>query len=288
MKNFSIAIAFLASSCMIVSRPVPPAPMPAAVPAVSPCNAGQQILNATLWMETSAEYRASTTQTYATARRMLDAALADSTWTALPATAGAAGLPPAIILDLDETAIDNLTFESRVIRDAKAYDAGAWNRWVSESAALAIPGAAEFLAYARSRGVTPFYVTNRDADQEAATRANLEKLGYPLSATEDTLLLRGERPEWKSSDKTPRRDFVASAHRVLMLFGDDLNDFTLAAGKTRAERDAIVNAHASDWGRVWFILPNPIYGSWERAATGDTRGLSDCQQLQRKVESLRP
>jgi acid phosphatase len=69
-----------------------------------------------------------------------------------------------------------------------------------------------------------------------------------------------------------------------MLFGDDLNDFAYASGKSLEERNAIVAAHANDWGRKWFILPNPVYGSWEHAASG---GQTPCEQLQKKIDALR-
>ena len=237
-----------------------------------PCNPGLALVNATAWVTTSPEYRASAMQTYLAARRALDAALA---------TPG--DLPPAIILDADETAIDNTRFEGRVIRQDKTYDDATWKQWVSESAAGATPGAAEFLAYAKSRGVTPFFITNRRAEQEAATRKNLENLGYPLDADEDTVLTRGEKPEWASGDKGPRRDFVAAHHRVLLVLGDDLNDFVPASGKSIAEREALLRDNAAKFGTSWFILPNPMYGSWESAVAGSG---TPCEQLQRKIEIL--
>lgn len=249
-----------------------------------PCNPGDTLLNATLWMETSAEYQANARQTYATARRNLDAALADKSWSALGQGASAAALPPAIILDLDETALDNMSFESRSIRAGTTYSPDIWKQWTDEAAALPTPAASEFLGYAASRGVTPFYVTNRSAAEKEQTRKNLQRLAYPLTASEETLLVVGEHPEW-TTDKTSRREFVASTHRVLMLFGDDLNDFAAAAGKSRAERDAIVRVHADDWGVRWYILPNPVYGSWVNAAIGGAAGASDCEK---KVERLRP
>ena len=242
------------------------------------CNPGDSILNATLYMQSSAEYRAAALQTYATARRALDAALAD------PA---AAAQPPAIILDLDETALDNARYAARSVRKGKTFQFDDdWSAWVSESAADAVPGAREFLVYAHSRGVTPFYITNRTTDMEAATRLNLEKAGFPLSASQDTLLVRGERPEWNTFDKTPRRDFVAAQYRVLLLLGDDLNDFTSASGKSVADRAAIVDNAASSWGTRWIIVPNPIYGSWESAVTGGSG--TPCEQMKKKVDSLNP
>lgn len=258
-----VLIFVFASSCAVAPKPAP-----------APCNPGLALVDATAWIRTAAEYRVSAMQTYAVAQRALDAALQ---------TPG--DKPPAVILDLDETAIDNIEFEERMIAQGKTYDPQQWSQWISESAAGATPGAAEFLAYARSRGVTPFYITNRKAAEEAATRRNLEKLGYPLDPSTDTLLTRGERPEWASSDKTARRDFVASRYRVVEMFGDDLNDFVSAAGKSLDERAALVRDNASKWGTSWFVLPNPMYGSWESAIAGDG---TPCEQLQRKLEVLKP
>ncbi|HEX7420617.1 MAG TPA: HAD family acid phosphatase [Thermoanaerobaculia bacterium] len=242
-------------------------------PAALPCNPGLALVNATAWLQTSAEYRALATQTYAVARNALDVVLATPL-----------DKPPAVILDLDETAMLNLPFEARMVKQGKSYDPAAWSQWVSESAATAVPGAAEFLAYARSRGVTPFYVTNRMASEEAATRRNLETLGYPLDAKEDTILTRGERPEWSTADKTPRRDYVASRYRVLLLFGDDLNDFVSALGMTGDQRFDLIRANRDKWGTSWFILPNPAYGSWETTVAGSGTA---CEQLKRKIEALK-
>ena len=279
MRKSILALALLAVSCATT------APAPAPVAAATPtCNPGHALLNATVWMQTSAEYRAAAMQTYATARRMLDAALADPSWNVEEGTSDPSQ-PPAVILDADETAVDNTAFEVRMIRQGKTYEREAWKAWVNESAAKAVPGASEFLAYAKSRGVTPFFITNRDVDEEPGTRRNLEKLGYPLDPNVDTVLLRGER-DWKSSDKGPRRAHVAASYRVLLLFGDDLNDFANARDKTRAERDAIVTDKAEWWGTRWFMIPNPIYGSWERAASGSEG--APCDLLQKKVEALQP
>jgi acid phosphatase len=77
------------------------------------------------------------------------------------------------------------------------------------------------------------------------------------------VLLRGERPEW-TSDKQSRRDLVASGFRVLLQLGDDLNDFVTVHGSSLAERDALAATYAERFGNQWFVLPNPIYGSWLR------------------------
>lgn len=277
MRRLLLAAMTATSFACAMQPPPTPAPAPvAAVEAAPPCVPGHAIINAVLWVQSSAEYRAATLGTYANAKRLLDLALDD------PA---ASTLPPAVILDVDETAALNTPFEARVAKMGKTYDQKVWDEWVLESAQLEVPGAGEFLRYAKSRGVTPFYISNRKAAEEAPTRVGLAKLNYPLDPNEDTVLFRGERPEWDSSDKTPRRAYVATAHRVLLVLGDDLNDFIAARDKTQAERDAIINETASLWGAKWLMLPNPMYGSWERAAAGDG---SDCAEFQRKLDALKP
>ena len=283
MRNVLTLLALFTFGCASA-----PAPATTSTTATAPeCGSRYQNLHAALWMQSSAEYEASAMQTYATARRMLDVALADPTWTAATEqTAPASSLPTAVILDLDETALDNTTYEARGVVTGLPFTSDRWKAWVAEASAKATPGAAEFLSYAKSRGVTPFYITNRNAgDEEAGTLRNLQKLGYPLSATEDTLLTRGEHATADRSDKSPRRAYVASKYRVLLLIGDDLNDFTTATGKSIEERDAIIRDTANQWGTRWFILPNPSYGSWEKAASG---GKSGCEAFENKVKALRP
>ena len=247
----------------------------------APCNPGHTILNATLWVQSSAEFRAVSTQTFAAARRALDEALAD------PARVGATeetnadpNQPPAIVTDVDETVLDNTPFEARMIQAGRTYEAPAWKTWTAEGAAPAMPGAAEFLQYAKSRGVTVFYVTNRDEDERPGTRANLERAGFPLDPNVETLLLRTA-----TSDKSPRRQHVADRYRLLLLLGDDFNDFANVREASWEQRDALLREKESWWGTRWFMLPNPMYGSWERAAIGS--GGTDCEKAERKVRALK-
>lgn len=262
-----IALVFAATSfgCASVAPPAPP-----------PCNPGHSIVSATLWAQHAAESRAAAIQTYAAATRALDRAIADPE---------GSSKPPAVVLDLDETALDNSAYAARSVRRRETFHFDAdWSAWVAESSSRAVPGVQEFLAHARSRGVTPFYITNRTAAMEAATRVNLEALGFPLSETDDTVLVRGERPEWSASDKSARRDFVASRYQILLLLGDDLNDFATVRGASPAERRQFVEETAESWGTRWFMVPNPIYGSWEGAATGPTD--TPCEELQKKIDAL--
>lgn len=281
-----IPLLLLVFAACAATTPAPVATAPVADVAAAtppPCTAGHSILNATLYVQSSAEFRAAAIGTFAAARRALDEALADKTRVgATEETEDGPDQPPAIIVDVDETVLDNTAFEARMIRKGITYDPAEWKKWTAEGAATPIPGAPEFLAYAKSRGVTVFYVTNRDEDEGEGTRANLRRLGYPLIENRETLLLRID-----NSDKSPRRREVAKAYRILLLVGDDFNDF---ASGTRegswADRNALLEKMSGWWGTRWFMIPNPMYGSWERAAIGC--GGTPCEQLERKVQALKP
>jgi 5'-nucleotidase (lipoprotein e(P4) family) len=247
------------------------------------CNPGHTLVNATLYVQSAAEYRAVATQTYAAARRALDEALADPTRVgATEETNADPSQPPALIVDADETVLDNTGFEERAIAQGITYDEKLWKQWTSEGIATAIPGAAEFLAYAKSRGVTVFYVTNRDEDERTGTLANLRKLGYPLDDAGANLLLRGAD---RNSDKSPRRQWVADRYRILLMAGDDLNDFANLRRAPWKERDQFITDRKDWWGTRWFMIPNPMYGSWEHAAIG--AGGTPCEQVNRKIQALK-
>jgi len=195
-------------------------------------------------------------------------------------------LPAAVVLDLDETVLDNSGFQARQVAGALPFAEDIWLQWCEERKATAIPGAVEFLRYARSRGVATVFITNRDRAVEPATRDVLVKLGVDLDATKDSILTRSERPEWTTSDKTARRQFVAASYRILLLVGDDLGDFLPNARGTIAERDARTAKYADRWGSRWIMLPNPAYGSWEQALTAGQTGLTDEQILAAKYKLL--
>lgn len=253
--------------------PVTP-PGSAAALAVPPVSRG---FDATVWMQTAAEHRALLRQAYDAATRALPAALADSDWTAaLEQTGDYRALPPAVIVDVDETVLDNGPFEARMLLRGGGFDPTAWRRWVADAAAAPLPGAREFLTAAHARGVEVFYVTNRDSALEADTRRNLRRAGLPWDSTRDVLLMEKERPGW-GADKSSRRAFVARDFRILLLAGDDLNDFV--DGLVPMERRRrLVDSHADWWGRRWIVLPNPVYGSWERALYDYRPGLSPAER----------
>lgn len=248
-----------------------------------------EALNSVLWVQTAAEYRASALQAYAAATAMLMPALADPEWTALTEQAADefSELPPAIILDVDETVLDNSPNQARQVLDDEEFSTPLWHRWVREEKAEAVPGALQFTRTAAALGIRVFYVTNRRHEVEEPTRRNLERLGFPLDPAVDTLMTRDEQPDW-GSDKGTRRRAVAAGHRVLLQLGDNLGDFVSGIDVAPAGRDEIVTRYESYWGRRWIVLPNPQYGSWEGSLIGFEYGLDRAGKRARKLAALRP
>ncbi|MFN0170097.1 MAG: 5'-nucleotidase, lipoprotein e(P4) family [Bryobacteraceae bacterium] len=244
-------------------------------------------LHAALWAQTAREYRGAALQAYRVAREQLDRALADSNWTAAVEQTGQyRELPPALIVDIDETILDNSPSQARMIRRNAEFGA-VWEEWVSEARAEPIPGALEFLQYAWSRGVTVFYITNRNHSRhEEATRRNLTRAGFPLSDHVDVVLTAGEKPDW-SSDKSSRRTSVASHYRVLLLVGDDLGDFLPGVRTSVEKRAELARPYDAFWGWKWILIPNAAYGSWEEAHYGFDRSMKDEEKLSRKKKALR-
>lgn len=221
-------------------------------------------LNAVNWMQTAAEYRATALQTYRAAEASMRRALQDKHWTAaLEQTRPVPDLPPAAILDLDETVLDNSVFQARNAAAGGALTDETWQKWVSEKRAGLVPGARDFLLSAHASGVALYYITNRVCQPNQADDATVSVLRlHHLPFRPERLLCRTD-----TGDKSRRRTLVASGHRVLLLIGDDFNDFvslTKEQGTVEA-RFSAVDAHNRYWGERWFMLPNPTYGSWERA-----------------------
>ncbi|MGC6492402.1 MAG: 5'-nucleotidase, lipoprotein e(P4) family [Myxococcota bacterium] len=222
-------------------------------------------LDAMVWTRTSAERDAVTTVVWDAAAEAAERGAADASIDLFPSDGRPADATPAVIVDVDETVLDNSVYQARLLESGGSYELTSWNAWCDEAAAPAIPGALAFAKRADAAGVRIFYVTNRRAVTEDATRKNLQALGFPIDASVDTVLLRDEREEWRTGDKTPRREHVAANHRVVALVGDTLGDFIEDGGLGIDARRALVAEHADKFGQVWFMLPNPMYGGWMNA-----------------------
>jgi acid phosphatase len=218
----------------------------------------------------------------------LDQALADKSWTALPGEQadGYQDLPPAVILDIDETVLDNSEYQAWTVKSGNNFSSKTWTPFVNSVTSRAIPGSLEFIKQAQSKGVAIFYISNRKDHEEKATIENLKKFGYPVDDAGETVLTRGEKEEWKASAKSPRRKAVGATHRVLLNIGDNLGDFTDESDGTPEERQAFFQKTQDMWGKQWIMIANPTYGSWEGASFGFQWKLSDGEKRQMKLDKM--
>ena len=257
------------SACKRVEAPAAPqTPAPAA--AIAASNPAHDNLNAVAWVQTSVEYRALSEQTYRAAADHLDAALKEKNWDALvpeERANAATGLKPAVVMDVDETVLDNSPYQARLVRDGTDYDEVTWAQWVAEKKAKPVPGVVDFAKAASAKGVTILYISNRAEHLKDATLANLKAVGLPV-ADDSVFLGLGtfvEGCEQNGSEKNCRRRLAGQKYRVLMQFGDQIGDFVEVVSNTRADRDALYGEYHDWFGERWWMLPNPTYGSWEPA-----------------------
>ncbi len=261
---------------------------------------------AVVWMQRSAEYRAACLQAYRTAMRSLEEAVVDDTWTASleqGATEVYRNLPLAVVLDVDETVLDNTAYAARCIGEGQPFAAASWAKWVHEQQAGALPGALAYTLRANELGMRVVYITNRRSDsadpqasssEESDTRVNLKKLGFPLDERDgfDVVLTRGEH-----GDKSARRRVVAERFRIVQLVGDNLGDFApgveprqkdlpqgheVEGAAVESSRARLVDDLASWWGQRWILIPNPAYGSFESVVRAQHSNLRDALRTQQQ------
>ena len=222
--------------------------------------------NSVAWMQNSAEYKLVCQQTYRFATTQMYVGLQDRMWSADEIQLAASDYEhkqPAVILDVDETVLDNSPFNARNIVDARPYSTESWNAWCREEKSTAIPGALEFVKAAEGLGVRVFYITNRGDEVKDATISNLQTLGF--DADTSNVLTQNSKKNRDGRKKT-RRALVAAKHRILLLIGDNLSDMCLDLDvRDTPKRNQIAMQKADMLGSRWIVLPNPSYGQWERA-----------------------
>lgn len=225
----------------------------------------------TLWVQSSAEYRALCYQTYYLAQNRLK--------TNLEAYKGKK--KPAVVLDLDETVLDNSPYEAHVIKNGKSYPAD-WQKWCDLAKAETIPGAREFLLFAKQKGVEIYYISNRREKTRKGTVLNLKNLKLPF-ADDAHVFLRTD-----VSSKEPRRQKVKKEHEILLLFGDNLLDFSsLYEKQSTSRRSAVVDSLRNEFGTRFIVLPNPMYGDWDASVLKYDNNISNEERLNRRRDELK-
>lgn len=239
-----------------------------------------EMLNAVLWQQRSAEYRALALQSYALATARLDEALATPSWSAaLEQAPGAHRLPPAVVLDLDETVIDNARYEARIVTQLGEYSPENFAAWCEEGGAAAVPGALDFLAAARARGVAIVFYTARAEALRECTLRTLHMIGAgPVPP--HMLFLRGD------GSKAQIRSRLAQRYRIVLLLGDNLEDFVDGSKADETARQTIAERHAAWFGQRWIMLPNAVYGHWESLYYDFDHGTPRLERLRRKTAVL--
>lgn len=269
--KLSLGAVLLALSCSTASL--------AQAPATAPQNqsASEYQEGAILWTQASGERNALCYQSFALARMVLDRDLRMNR---------RSRQRRAVVVDIDETVMDNSAFQATLLKNGQVYSAGSWTNWVNRREATAIPGAVEFLRYAASRGVRVFYITNRkQAEEGEATIANLKKLGFPDVSNETVM----GRTDPNSSSKEARRQTVGSRYRIVLLMGDNLNDFAEVFDKSRTVEDRIaaVERNKQEFGTRFIVLPNPMYGDWENAVYDYNFKLTEQEKAAKRRSRLR-
>jgi len=201
-----------------------------------------------LWVQNAAEYKALTYQAYNLAQLRLDQILTNND----------SEKPIAIVTDIDETLLDNSPYSGKQIELDENYTSERWAEWVAQKKANAIPGALAFFNYAKSKNVTVFYISNRSAEQTKETIENLKAKGFPYADKTHILL------KTNSSEKGTRRNIVNKTHKIVLLLGDNLSDFSsIFEYSTTNKRNKNADSLHTFFGNKYIVLPNPMYGDWE-------------------------
>ncbi|ENG6106591.1 5'-nucleotidase, lipoprotein e(P4) family [Serratia liquefaciens] len=231
----------------------------------------EQSVLALNWFQQSGEYQALTHQAFNSARLAFDQAKP------------APGKKKAVVVDLDETMLDNSPYSGWQAQQGQPFAAATWAKWSQAQQAGAVPGAVQFARYVNSHQGTMFYVSNRKQSEYAATLANMQKLGF-TGMSEKTVLLSGD-----TSNKQTRFDAIKNAgYDIVVYAGDNLNDFGAATyHKDNAQRRAFVADNQSKFGTEFIVLPNPLYGDWESGMAKDYNKLTPEQKLQIRQQAIK-
>lgn len=227
--------------------------------------------NAVLWQQTSGEYRALAFQAYNFAKLSLKEALWEQ----------ANGKPNCVIVDIDETVLDNSAFQGHEIKKGVSFELADWTQWTAMGAADTVPGSLSFLKFAASKKVETFYITNREQADYAGTLKNLQKFGFPNADAEHLLV-----KIVASSDKEPRRQKVLEKYNVLLLCGDNLSDFSNVFYREGKDTKQHVDAVQQLFGKKFIVLPNPMYGDWEKPLYKGNK-LSEADKAKQRLERLK-
>ena len=191
-------------------------------------------------------------------------------------------MPMAVIVDLDETILDNSTYEAFLIKSGIEHTHELWSQWIMTKSATPVAGSLEFCRKIADKQIEIFYISNRSQEFLEPTLENLESLGYPF-ADEDHLLLKVN-----TSDKSDRRETASAKRDVILIVGDQLNDFdnNLASkyGMTDLETR---NKFYSSYKSKFVLIPNPMYGDFLKKINKETEGKEANEKAEARKANLK-
>jgi len=167
----------------------------------------------------------------------------------------------AIVLDLDETVVDNSALLVRDMENCEDYTTwDTWSNWEIKGHPTLIPGSKAFIDEANNAGFNIYYVSDRYSENKPSTINTLKLLGLP-QAEDSHVLLYG-------TPKEARRQTIAKEHKIVMLLGDSLPDLAseFKNKKDTAYNRELVENNVQHLGVDWFVLPNASYGAWTKSA----------------------
>lgn len=205
---------------------------------------------AVIWQQTSAEYVALCHQAFNAAKKQLN----------YYNDFGSSDKPPIIVMDIDETVLDNSPYNGYLTLNNKEYSEASWRKWTSLSQAEAIPGAVKFIEYASVTGIPIYYISNRSDEDLQTTIQNMIDLGLPVN--QDNFFLKQE-----GFTKSSIRDGLSKQFEIILSIGDNLADFEEVYERQLGlkERKDIANSMGNQFGNKYIILPNVMYGGWRDA-----------------------
>lgn len=225
----------------------------------------------TLYHQQAAEYRALCYQSFNLGKMLIDKDLTDKN----------VNKHRIVIVDVDETVLDNSPYQAQCIIDDINYPV-RWDEWCLKAEADAVPGALDFLNYARANGLSVFYVTNRKEHLKDATVQNLKKHGFPM-ADNDHVIMRTDE-----NSKEGRRNKLLEKYHISLLVGDNLNDLTnLLEDKPNRDRAEGVDKLYREFGDRYVILPNSMYGDWEVALYDMNKDQTDSMKFYSRHKALK-
>ena len=190
------------------------------------------------WVVKSDEYKLLCTQIYQEAASILESIISNDK----------SRNSSTIIIDLDETVLDNSQYQIENFNLGKTFNMESWAKWVNRSEATLVPGVSGFINFIRKKEIQIIFISNRMNERLDATIKNLKNLN--IYSDDDIFLLRLDKSDKKHVRRSEinlgiNRMSAYGSFDIIMSVGDAMGDFDL-------DNKLIKN----------IILPNPMYGKW--------------------------